>query len=113
MTRPEDPTPPARSVATVDRWPLYEGLARAIATACHMEAERRVELAFTAGTWRDGIAYAEVTALRRIASDGRGIAAAFSAWEHRDPGGDLRRAAIVKLLDLRAEASGLGVDTPV
>jgi hypothetical protein len=78
-----------------------------------MEAERRVELAFTAGTWRDGIAYAEVTALRRIASDGRGIAAAFSAWEHRDPGGDLRRAAIVKLLDLRAEASGLGVDTPV
>jgi hypothetical protein len=111
--RSDDPTPPARSVATVDRWPLYESLARAIATACHLEAERRVEEAFTAGTWRDGVAYAEVTALRRIASDGRAIAAAFAAWAHRDPGGTLRRDAIMKLLDLRAEAGGFGVSTPV
>ncbi len=111
--RQDDPTPPARSVATVDRWPMYEGLARAIATACHLEAERRVEAAFTRGTWRDGAAYAEVTALRRIASDGRAIAAAFAAWEHRDPGGTLRRDAIMKLLDLRAEAGGFGVSTPV
>jgi hypothetical protein len=110
---PDDPTPPARSVATVDRWPLYEGLARAIATACHVAAEERVERAFAAGTWRDGAAYAEVRTLRRIASDGRAIAAAFSAWEHRDPGGDLRRAAICKLLDLRSEAADLGVSTPV
>lgn len=113
VRRDDAPTPPARSVATVDQWPLYEGLARAIATACHLEAEARVEAAFLTDAWRDGEAYAVVTQLRRIASDGRAIAAAFAAWQYRDPGGDLRRRAILKLLDLRIEAGDLGVNAQV
>lgn len=114
MSPEEAPTPPARSATTVDKWPMFERLARELALKCHLEAERRMEVAFEVGDWKRGeAAYEHIRTLRSIASDGRAIAAAFAAWSIRDPGGDLRRQAIAKLLDMREAARELGVTVPV
>ena len=58
----------------------------------------------TPGTWFDN------AALQRIAAALERIATALEFWEHSDPGPDLRRAAIARLLDMRAEAKDLGAD---
>lgn len=86
-----NPDPPEavktpRSSGSVESWPLYRQLAREVARGAR-----------GAGLWT-------------IEAEAKRIATAFEFWEHSDPGPDLRRAAIARLLDMRAEAKDLGAD---
>lgn len=90
MTDNADRTP--RQSGSLESWPLYRELAYEVAKASRA-ASGGLEVSVR---------------LEQIASEAIRIATAFNFWEHADPGADLRRAAIAKLLDMRAEAKGLG-----
>lgn len=105
----ESPTPRILS-PSVGQWPVYRKLAVDLAASARAEAERLADLAWESGEFGTGSAmFCHVPELRSIVSDAFALSGAFSAWEFRDPGGDLRQLAISKLLDLRARAGELGV----
>jgi hypothetical protein len=98
----EAPTPKASG--TLNRWPVFQELALAIST----EADR---LALRAEKVIEEISFNRARDLRRVAKAARGLAEAFGAWEHGDPGQELRGGALTRLFELREEAQALGVDT--
>lgn len=98
----EAPTPKASG--TLNRWPVFRELALAI-------SESADRLALRAEKVVEEISFTRARDLRRVARAAQGLAEAFSAWEHADPGQELRGAALTRLFELREEAQGLGVDT--
>lgn len=90
-----------RSSGSVESWPLYRTLAREVAKGAR-------EAFFVRASAGVGITQEANARLEEIAREATRIATAFEFWEHRDPGPDLRRAAIARLLDMRAEAKDLG-----
>lgn len=98
----EAPTPKASN--TMSRWPMFRELALEIAS----EAER---LALRAEKVVEEISFSRARDLHQVAKDSAALAEAFAAWEHGDPGPELRGGALTRLFELREEAQGLGVDT--
>jgi hypothetical protein len=104
----ETPTPVRKP--TIDLWPMYSRMARDVTQACEAEAAARTKAAEeTASFTVAERVFQGVPELRALVREARALAATFEAWEHADPGGDLRRQAIAMLLDLRERAKALDV----
>lgn len=97
MSNDTDPAITPRESGSIESWPMFTRAAREIASASERAFYARASSG-AGGNRRLGGIVLEATRL----------AEAFSFWEHADPGSDLRRAAIAKLLDLREEAKDLG-----
>lgn len=80
---PSEAVTTPRSSGSLESWPVYHELAREVARS-----------ATKARLWA-------------LAEEADRIAEAFTFWEHADPGPDLRRAAIARLLDMRAKVANL------
>lgn len=100
---PSEAVKTPRQSGSLESWPLYRQLAREVAKASR-------EAFFVRASAGAGITASANARLEAISSEATRIATAFEFWEHSDPGPDLRRAAIARLLDMRAEAKDLGAD---
>lgn len=88
------PTP--RYSGTHASWPLYVLRVEEIIHALDQAIRLRMRL---------GIRY---VVLVDIMGEAKNLRECFQHWEHKDPGDDLRGAAIAKLLDLREHAKEQG-----
>lgn len=105
--QPVDPSeaPTPKASGTLNRWPAFHELAMAIS----VEADR---LALRSEKVIEEISFTRARDLRRVSKAALGLAEAFAAWEHGDPGQELRGGALTRLFELREEAQSLGVETP-
>lgn len=92
-----------RVSGSLARWPLFREMAVVVSEMANRRALRLEKPSHE-------VDISKARRLRAIAKDASGLADAFEAWEHGDPGTELRTAAVTHLLDLRAEAADLGAD---
>lgn len=69
----------------------------------------RLSINSTRAVTEAGKGLLESMALRLIAAEAKRLQEAFEHWQHGDPGADLRRGALHRLMVLREEATELGV----